>query len=94
MVYGIVVFGCIQPIQQYMSLIFFLFPIRVLESSQTDSDSYNGAVRENYTWSQDFADLEIKVPVSKEVVKGRQVTCIRLLMSDVRAVLPVEGDTD
>lgn len=61
---------------------------QVLESSQTDSDSYNGAVRENYTWSQDFADLEIKVPVSKEVVKGRQVsvdlrsTCIRVAVTD------------
>ncbi|XP_051896915.1 nudC domain-containing protein 3 [Pristis pectinata] len=39
-----------------------------------NSDSYNGAVRDNYTWSQDYSDLEVKVPVSKQIVKGRQVS--------------------
>ncbi|NXX03869.1 NUDC3 protein, partial [Larus smithsonianus] len=43
------------------------------EQFQTNPDSYNGAVRENYAWSQDFSDLEIKVPVPKHVVKGKQV---------------------
>ncbi|XP_056427233.1 nudC domain-containing protein 3 isoform X2 [Hyla sarda] len=58
------------------------------ESFQTESDSYNGAVRDNYIWSQDYADVEIKVPVPKDVVKGRQVsvdmssTCIRVAMRD------------
>ncbi|XP_075714754.1 nudC domain-containing protein 3 [Rhinoderma darwinii] len=58
------------------------------EGFQTDSDSYNGAVRKNYTWSQDYSDLEIKVPVPKDVVKGRQVsldlrsTCIRVAVRD------------
>ncbi|XP_075063361.1 nudC domain-containing protein 3 [Mixophyes fleayi] len=58
------------------------------EEFQMDPDSYNGAVRENYTWSQDYMDLEIKVPVSKDVIKGRQVTvdlrstCIRVVVRD------------
>ncbi|XP_069800171.1 nudC domain-containing protein 3 [Dendropsophus ebraccatus] len=58
------------------------------EGSQADSDSYNGAVRDNYIWSQDYADVEIKVPVAKDVVKGRQVsvdlssTCIRVAVRD------------
>ncbi|KAG8574550.1 hypothetical protein GDO81_009226 [Engystomops pustulosus] len=58
------------------------------EHFQMDSDSYNGAVRKNYTWSQDYSDLEIKVPVPKDVVKGRQVsldlrsTCIRVAVRD------------
>ncbi|KYO25637.1 nudC domain-containing protein 3 [Alligator mississippiensis] len=43
------------------------------EQFQTDPDSYNGAVRENYAWSQDYSDLEIKVPVPKHIVKGKQV---------------------
>ncbi|XP_032161307.1 nudC domain-containing protein 3 isoform X3 [Mustela erminea] len=43
------------------------------EQFQRNPDSYNGAVRENYTWSQDYTDLELKVPVPKHVVKGRQV---------------------
>ncbi|KAG8441028.1 hypothetical protein GDO86_006680 [Hymenochirus boettgeri] len=59
------------------------------EDFQADPDSYNGAVRKNYIWSQDYADVEIKVPVSKNVVKGRQVTvelrntCIRVAVRDV-----------
>ncbi|XP_069773994.1 nudC domain-containing protein 3 [Narcine bancroftii] len=41
---------------------------------EENSDSYNGAVRDNYSWSQDYSDLEVKVPVSKQIVKGRQVS--------------------
>ncbi|NP_001085799.1 nudC domain containing 3 L homeolog isoform X1 [Xenopus laevis] len=54
------------------------------EENQVDPDSYNGAVRKNYIWSQDYTDVEIKVPVPKAVVKGRQVSvdlrssCIRV----------------
>ncbi|XP_011383055.2 nudC domain-containing protein 3 isoform X5 [Pteropus vampyrus] len=44
------------------------------EQFQRDPDSYNGAVRENYAWSQDYTDLELKVPVPGHVVKGRQVS--------------------
>ncbi|XP_059213335.1 nudC domain-containing protein 3 [Centropristis striata] len=43
------------------------------EKFQSDPDSYNGAVRENYSWSQDYTDVEIRVFVPKTVVKGRQV---------------------
>lgn len=50
------------------------FFLRGQEQFQRNPDSYNGAVRENYTWSQDYTDLELKVPVPKHVVKGRQVT--------------------
>lgn len=40
---------------------------------QSDPDSYNGAVRENYSWSQDYSDVEVRVFVPKTVNKGRQV---------------------
>lgn len=50
------------------------FFLRRQEQFQRNPDSYNGAVRENYTWSQDYTDLELKVPVPTHVVKGRQVT--------------------
>uniref|UniRef100_A0A8C2YPX6 NudC domain containing 3 n=1 Tax=Chinchilla lanigera TaxID=34839 RepID=A0A8C2YPX6_CHILA len=46
---------------------------RAQEQFQRNPDSYNGAVRENYTWSQDYTDLEVRVPVPKHVVKGKQV---------------------
>lgn len=49
------------------------FLLRRQEQFQTDPDSYNGAVRENYAWSQDYSDLEIKVPVPKHILKGKQV---------------------
>lgn len=41
---------------------------------QANPDSYNGAVRENYSWSQDYMDVEVRVFVSKAVLKGRQVS--------------------
>ncbi|KAJ0057482.1 hypothetical protein NL108_009208 [Boleophthalmus pectinirostris] len=41
---------------------------------QSDPDSYNGAVRENYSWSQDATDVEVRVFVPKTIVKGRQVS--------------------
>ncbi|XP_061448708.1 nudC domain-containing protein 3 [Rhineura floridana] len=47
---------------------------RKQELFQSNPDSYNGAVRENYSWSQDYSDLEIKVPVPKHILKGRQVS--------------------
>ncbi|XP_051268389.1 nudC domain-containing protein 3 [Dicentrarchus labrax] len=45
----------------------------VQDKFQSDPDSYNGAVRDNYSWSQDYTDLEVRVFVPKTVVKGRQV---------------------
>lgn len=52
----------------------FLFFLRIQEQFQKNPDSYNGAIRENYIWSQDYTDLEVRVPVPKHVVKGKQVT--------------------
>ncbi|KAG7218757.1 hypothetical protein INR49_007294 [Caranx melampygus] len=53
------------------------------ENFQADADSYNGAVRENYSWSQDYTDVEVRVMVPKTVVKGRQVS-VSLQTSSVR----------
>lgn len=46
---------------------------RSQDQFQCDPDSYNGAVRDNYSWSQDYVDVEVRVLVPKTVVKGRQV---------------------
>ncbi|KAG7322541.1 hypothetical protein KOW79_013887 [Hemibagrus wyckioides] len=43
-------------------------------SFQANSDSYNGAVRETYSWSQDYSDVEVRVFVPPSIVKGRQVS--------------------
>lgn len=56
------------------------------EKQQSDPDSYNGAVRENYSWSQDYTDVEVRVFVPKSVVKGRQVT-VNLQSSSVRVCI-------
>ncbi|TFJ98904.1 RNA-binding protein Nova-2 [Platysternon megacephalum] len=61
------------------------------EQFQTNPDSYNGAVRENYAWSQDYSDLEIKVPVPKHIVKGRQVS-VDLSSSSIRVAV-LEGSS-
>lgn len=47
---------------------------QIQEKFQSNPDSYNGAVRENYIWSQDYTDVEVKVFVPKTVIKGRQVS--------------------
>lgn len=44
------------------------------EKCKSDPDSYNGAVTEAYSWSQDYTDVEVRVFVPKSIVKGRQVT--------------------
>ncbi|XP_054427381.1 nudC domain-containing protein 3 [Pteronotus mesoamericanus] len=67
-------------------------PPKRQEQFQRNPDSYNGAVRENYTWSQDYTDLELKVPVPTHVVKGRQVS-VALSSSSIRvAVLEGQGE--
>ncbi|XP_026154104.1 nudC domain-containing protein 3 [Mastacembelus armatus] len=60
------------------------------EKFQSDPDSYNGAVRENYSWSQDYTDVEVRVFVPKTVVKGRQVS-VSLQTGSVRVY--AEGQT-
>ncbi|XP_053125911.1 nudC domain-containing protein 3 [Hemicordylus capensis] len=66
-------------------------PSEKQEQFQANPDSYNGAVRENYTWSQDYSDLEIKVPVPKDIRKGRQVS-VDIGSSSIRvAVLEGSG---
>ncbi|XP_004074512.1 nudC domain-containing protein 3 [Oryzias latipes] len=50
---------------------------------QANPDSYNGAQRENYSWSQDYTDVEVRVFVPKTVVRGRQVS-VSLQPSGIR----------
>nr|XP_060643633.1 nudC domain-containing protein 3 [Anolis sagrei ordinatus] len=63
---------------------------RKQEQFQADPDSYNGAVRENYTWSQDYSDLEIKVMVPKHILKGRQVS-VNIGSSSIRVTVLEES---
>lgn len=56
------------------------------DTFQANPDSYNGAVRDNYTWSQDYTDVEVRVHVPKTVVKGRQV-CVDLKSGSIRVCL-------
>ncbi|XP_055969419.1 nudC domain-containing protein 3 [Sorex fumeus] len=60
------------------------------EQFQRNAESYNGAVREKYTWSQDYTDLEVKVPVPRHVVKGRQVS-VALSSSSIRVAVQEES---
>ncbi|KAL7846601.1 hypothetical protein SRHO_G00215810 [Serrasalmus rhombeus] len=55
-------------------------------SFQSNPDSYNGAVRENYSWSQDYTDVEVRVFVPSSIVKGRQVS-VDLQSSTVRVAV-------
>ncbi|KAL4609532.1 nudC domain-containing protein 3 [Arapaima gigas] len=56
------------------------------EQFQANPDSYNGAVRDNYTWSQDYTDVEVRVHVPANIVKGKQVS-VSLQTSSVRVAV-------
>uniref|UniRef100_A0A6I8NB85 NudC domain-containing protein 3 n=1 Tax=Ornithorhynchus anatinus TaxID=9258 RepID=A0A6I8NB85_ORNAN len=62
------------------------------EQFQASSDSYNGAVRDNYSWSQDYSDLEVKVPVPPHIRKGKQVS-VDLTSSTIRVAV-LEGGAE
>ncbi|XP_078095602.1 nudC domain-containing protein 3 [Mustelus asterias] len=66
--------------------------LELSKKCEENSDSYNGAVRDNYTWSQDYTDLEVKVPVSKAIVKGRQVSVD--IQSNYLRVVVFEGGSE
>lgn len=40
---------------------------------QLNPDSYNGAVRDRYSWSQNYDDVDVVVPVAKNITRGNQV---------------------
>ncbi|XP_062410891.1 nudC domain-containing protein 3 [Sardina pilchardus] len=61
-------------------------------ATESNPDSYNGAVRENYTWSQDYNDVEIKVHVEPNILKGKQVSVN--FQSDRLRVALKEGSTE
>uniref|UniRef100_A0A4W5PPR2 NudC domain containing 3 n=1 Tax=Hucho hucho TaxID=62062 RepID=A0A4W5PPR2_9TELE len=53
---------------------------------QASPDSYNGVVRDTYSWSQDYTYVEVRVNVPKTVVKGIQV-CVNMQPGSVRVCL-------
>ncbi|KAA8579210.1 hypothetical protein FQN60_000032 [Etheostoma spectabile] len=44
-------------------------------AGETPTENYNGAVRENYSWSQDYTDVEVRVRVSLQT--GSLQVCVR-----------------
>lgn len=46
---------------------------RLQKIYQANPESYNGAVRENYSWSQSITDTDVRVKVPKSVAKGKDV---------------------
>ena len=40
---------------------------------QSNPDSYNGAIRDKYCWSQNYDDVDVKIPVQKSVARAKQV---------------------
>ncbi|CAO2579323.1 NudC domain-containing protein 3 [Lemmus lemmus] len=48
---------------------------RIQEQFQKNPDSYNGAIRGNYTWSQDYTDLEVRVASAQACGEGEAGLC-------------------
>lgn len=57
------------------------------EEFQMNPDSYNGAVRHNYSWSQNYEDVDVKVAVSTHIKRGKQV---RVVIEQKHLVVKVE----
>ncbi|XP_051542206.1 nudC domain-containing protein 3-like isoform X2 [Myxocyprinus asiaticus] len=64
------------------------------DSFQSNPDSYNGAIRDNYTWSQDYTDVEVRVHVQPNIVKGRQLSLSKTGEVWWSAVLKGETEID
>ena len=41
---------------------------------QANPDSHNGAIRENYSWSQNYDDVDVKITVPETITRAKQVT--------------------
>ena len=40
------------------------FDCRLQKIYQANSESYNGAIRDNYSWSQNISDVDIRIKVN------------------------------
>ncbi|OON23790.1 CS domain protein [Opisthorchis viverrini] len=60
---------------------------------QADPDCYNGAERENYTWSQSIKDVDIKVKVPNRIKTGRDLK-IAIDRKHIRIVLVPSGNEE
>jgi len=45
-------------------VILCIFVVRQQKKFQLNPESYNGAIRDNYSWSQSITDLDVHVMVS------------------------------
>ncbi|XP_024890030.1 nudC domain-containing protein 3 [Temnothorax curvispinosus] len=50
------------------------------------SDSYNGAVRENYVWTQTLSDLDVLVKVPEHIKPSKDTVKIDISSSEIRIV--------
>nr|XP_039265064.1 nudC domain-containing protein 3-like [Styela clava] len=72
-----------------------LTPIqKTQEEYQSNPESYNGAVRDKYTWSQNYDDIDVIVPVAKTITKGRQVKVTIEKKHLFVSVTDIDGKTD
>jgi len=55
------------------------------------SDSYNGAIRENYIWSQTFSDLNVLVKIPEHIKKMKNA--VRVNISSMEIKIDVRSDS-
>lgn len=60
---------------------------------QADSDCYNGANRDDYTWSQTIKDVDIKIKVPQSVRAARDVS-VQIGRKHVRVLIKQSGQED
>jgi hypothetical protein len=55
-------------------------------------DSYNGRTTDKYSWSQTINEIDVKIPVSTEIKKGKQLS-VTITGSELKVIIPgVSGE--
>lgn len=67
------------------------------QSFKTDhmSDSYNGAVRDNYIWTQTFTDLDVIVKIPEHIKSFKNTIKVNISSDEIKIdVKPLNSSTD
>jgi len=61
------------------------------KQSGVGEDSYNGRITDKYSWSQTINEVDVKVPVSSEIKKGKQLN-VTITNNDIKILVPGQAE--
>ena len=77
MIETIIIFYIYQTFLMLDNSFWYLYFFRLQKVFQNNSESYNGAMRDNYSWSQSITDADVRVKVCNiyHVFKEKELSC-------------------